>query len=180
MLPGQPGTPEGDFSQFQFAQQATQAIRSGAVKPFVGVFPPLMIAPPRDTECTDVPHGPQAETWLAKDVRTAVLRDVRITPDGKQWSAAGWSTGGFCAAKLLLRRGSDDCAVQYDTQERRRALADQLVEVADAETVDARARADTSQAKSTTESTKSTSIRSPRARLSRGATTRQRQRDLAR
>jgi hypothetical protein len=107
MLPGQPGTPEGDFSQFQFAQQATQAIRSGAVKPFVGVFPPLMIAPPRDTECTNVPHGPQAETWLANDVRTAVLRDVRVTPDGKRWSAAGWSTGGFCAAKLLLRHRAD-------------------------------------------------------------------------
>jgi hypothetical protein len=107
MLPGQPGTPEGDFSQFQFAKQATQAIRSGAVKPFVGVFPPLMIAPPRDTECTNVPHGPQAETWLANDVRTAVLRDVRVTPDGKRWSAAGWSTGGFCAAKLLLRHRAD-------------------------------------------------------------------------
>jgi hypothetical protein len=107
MLPGQPGTPEGDFSQFQFAKQATQAIRSGAVKPFVGVFPPLMIAPPRDTECTNVPHGPQAETWLANDVRTAVLRDVRVTPNGKQWSAAGWSTGGFCAAKLLLRHRAD-------------------------------------------------------------------------
>ncbi len=107
MLPGQPGTPEGAFSQFQFAQQATKAIRSGAVKPFVGVFPPLMIAPPRDTECTDVPHGPHAETWLARDVRTAVLRDVRVTQDGKQWSAAGWSTGGFCAAKLLLRHRAD-------------------------------------------------------------------------
>src|SRR4029453_14107112 len=57
MLPGQPGTPEGNFSQFQFAQQATQAIRSGVVKPFVGVFPPLMIAPPRDTECTDSRTG---------------------------------------------------------------------------------------------------------------------------
>jgi hypothetical protein len=107
MLPGQPGTPEGVFSQFQFAPQATQAIRSGAVKPFVAVFPPLMIAPPRDTECTDVPHGPQAETWLAQDVRTAVLRHVRVTRDGKQWSAAGWSTGGFCAAKLLLRHGAN-------------------------------------------------------------------------
>ncbi|HJV12277.1 MAG TPA: alpha/beta hydrolase-fold protein, partial [Propionibacteriaceae bacterium] len=103
MMPGQPGTPEGVFSQFQFAQQATQAIRSGAVQPFVAVFPPLMIAPPRDTECTNVPGGPQAETWLSHDVRNAVLKHFRVSPDGRQWSAAGWSTGGFCAAKLLLR-----------------------------------------------------------------------------
>jgi hypothetical protein len=107
MLPGQPGTPEGVFSQFQFARQATKAIRSRAVKPFVAVFPPLMIAPPRDTECTDIPHGPQAETWLATDVRAAVLRHVRVTPEGRQWSAAGWSTGGFCATKLLLRHRSE-------------------------------------------------------------------------
>ena len=107
MLPGQPSTPEGVFSQFQFGQQATRAIRSHAVKPFVAVFPPIMIAPPRDTECTNVPHGPQAETWLASDVRNAVLRHVRVTQDGKQWSVAGWSTGGFCAAKLLLRHRTD-------------------------------------------------------------------------
>jgi S-formylglutathione hydrolase FrmB len=107
MLPGQPGTPEGVMSQFQFARQATQVIRSRTVQPFVAVFPPLMIDPPRDTECTDVPHGPQAETWLARDVRTAVLRHIRVTPDGKQSSVAGWSTGGFCAAKLLLRHRDD-------------------------------------------------------------------------
>jgi enterochelin esterase-like enzyme len=103
MMPGQPGTPEGVFSQFKFAQQATQAIRSGAVQPFVGVFPPLMIAPPRDTECTNVPGGPQAEAWLSQDIRNAVIGHVRVSRDGRQWSAAGWSTGGFCAAKLLLR-----------------------------------------------------------------------------
>jgi hypothetical protein len=103
MMPGQPGTPEGVFSQFQFGQQAAQAIRSGAVKPFIGVFPPLMIAPPRDTECTNVPRGPQAETWLTQDVRDAILTHFRASRDSRQWSAVGWSTGGFCAAKLVLR-----------------------------------------------------------------------------
>lgn len=103
MLPGQPSSPTGVFTGFQFAREATQTIRSGAVQPFVAVFPPLMIDPPRDTECTDVPHGPQAETWLSADVRDAVLRHIRVTPDGSRWSLAGWSTGGFCAAKLLLR-----------------------------------------------------------------------------
>jgi Putative esterase len=107
MMPGQPSTPESVFTQFQFARRATQAIRSHAVEPFVAVFPPLMIDPPRDTECTNVPHGPQAETWLATDVRNAVLSHFRVTPDGRQWSAAGWSTGGFCAAKLLLRHRAD-------------------------------------------------------------------------
>jgi S-formylglutathione hydrolase FrmB len=103
MLPGQPGTPEGVFRQFDFAAEATSAIESGAVKPFVAVFPPLMVDPPRDTECTNVPNGPQAETWLFKDVRNVVLKRVRVSPKSQDWSAMGWSTGGFCAAKLLLR-----------------------------------------------------------------------------
>jgi enterochelin esterase-like enzyme len=103
MLPGQPSSPQAAFHQFDFARQATQAIETHRVKPFVAVFPPLMIAPPRDTECTDVPHGPQAESWLFRSVRAAVIRSMRVTVDGRQWSAIGWSTGGFCAAKLILR-----------------------------------------------------------------------------
>jgi Prolyl oligopeptidase family len=103
MMPGQPGTPQSVFHQFDFARQATLAIEQHRVRPFVAVFPPIMIAPPRDTECTDVPHGPQAESWLFRDVRIAVTRSLRVSQDGRRWSAMGWSTGGFCAAKLVLR-----------------------------------------------------------------------------
>lgn len=101
-LPGQPGTPHGIFHLFRFAQYATNAIATHQVRPFVAVLPPIMIAPPRDTECTNVVGGPQAESWLTSDVRNAVLRSFRVTPDGRQWSAMGFSTGGYCAAKLLL------------------------------------------------------------------------------
>lgn len=103
MLPGQPGTPEATFAHFDFATNATQAIRNQGVKPFIAVFPPLMTNPPRDTECTDIPNGPQAETWLATDVRNAVLTHARATSDPRLWSVMGYSTGAFCAAKLLLR-----------------------------------------------------------------------------
>lgn len=103
MLPGQPGTPAGVIKQFRFVQAATAAIADHSVKPFVAVFPPLMVAPPRDTECTDVPGGPQAETWLSHDVRDAAIKNLRVSTDPQQWSTMGWSTGGFCAAKLLLR-----------------------------------------------------------------------------
>ncbi len=103
MLPGQPSTPQGVFSGFEFGKEAAAAIDSGRAKPFVAVLPPLMIDPPRDTECTNVPNGPQAETWLYQDVRTAVINKLRVDRDGAHWSTMGWSTGGFCAAKLLLR-----------------------------------------------------------------------------
>ena len=107
VLPGQPSTPEAMFNGFTFGQQATRAIDSGKIKPFIAVFPPLMIAPPRDTECTDVPGGPQADTWLATSVREQVIRSVRAERTGAKWSAMGFSTGGFCAAKMLLRHRSE-------------------------------------------------------------------------
>jgi hypothetical protein len=100
-LPGQPGTPAGILKTLDLAQNAMRAVAAGRVKPFVAVIPPLSIAAPRDTECTDIPRGAQADSWLATDVKEAVVRHFRVTPE--HWSTIGWSTGGFCAAKMLLR-----------------------------------------------------------------------------
>jgi hypothetical protein len=100
-LPGQPEQPMGAFQGFQLASAAANEIDAHKVPPFVIVVPPLMIRPPSDTECTDVPHGPKAESWLSSDVPNAVQHDLRVQPPGKHWSVMGWSTGGFCAAKLL-------------------------------------------------------------------------------
>lgn len=100
-LPGQPGTPAGIFKTLDLGTNAMQAIKSGQVKPFVAVIAPLSIAQPRDTECTDIPRGPQADSWLATDVRETVIRHFRVTP--AHWSTIGWSTGAFCASKMLLR-----------------------------------------------------------------------------
>jgi pimeloyl-ACP methyl ester carboxylesterase len=100
-LPGQPGTPAGIFKTLDLGRNATQQIKSGQVRPFVAVIPPLSIAQPRDTECTNIPGGPQADSWLATDVKEAVIRHFGVTPG--HWSTIGWSTGAFCASKMLLR-----------------------------------------------------------------------------
>ncbi len=100
-LTGQPSTPQTAFARFQFARTAMQEIDTRHVQPFIGVFPTLMISPPRDTECTNVPGGPRAETWLASDVPTFTEQHFRVAAPGKAWTAIGWSTGGFCAAKLV-------------------------------------------------------------------------------
>jgi len=101
-LPGQPSTPQAVFKHYDFATIAIREIQAGHIKPFIAVFPPLMIQPPRDTECTNVPGGPQAESWLTSDVPAALTAHYRTEPPGPRWSVMGWSTGGFCAAKLLL------------------------------------------------------------------------------
>lgn len=103
-LHGEPSTPDVVFTQYQFAAYASAAVASGKVKPFIAVFPPLKPLPPRDTECTNVPKGPQAETWLTHDVVDSVVARYRTDGPGPRWSLAGWSAGGFCAAKLLLRQ----------------------------------------------------------------------------
>jgi enterochelin esterase-like enzyme len=101
-LPGQPSTPGMTYQRFDFGQVAAQAIDTGRVAPFVAVIPPLMTDPPRDTECTNVPRGPRAESYLAQDLPTAVEHDLRVDPPGRDWTLAGWSTGAFCAAKVGL------------------------------------------------------------------------------
>jgi S-formylglutathione hydrolase FrmB len=106
-LPGQPSTPAGTFRHFKFASTATRLIDSGRVPPFIAVFPTLMIAPPRDTECTNVPGGPHAESWLERDVPAFVMQHYRADPLGAGWTAIGWSTGGFCATKLLTTHPAD-------------------------------------------------------------------------
>lgn len=103
MMPGQPGSPKGVYDQYEFDKAASASIAGGQTKPFIGVFPPIMTHPPRDTECLDIPNGPQSETWLVQDVRQAVAGQFRTAPDPKQWNLAGYSTGGYCAANLLLR-----------------------------------------------------------------------------
>lgn len=100
VLPGQPSTPEVMFRHYDFGKIAAAEITAGHLHPFIAVFPPLMTDPPRDTECTDIPGGPQAQTWLTTSVYQATQHSFRT--DSAPWSIVGWSTGAFCAAKLVL------------------------------------------------------------------------------
>ena len=100
VLPGQPSTPEVMYRHYDFGQVASTLMNAGRIKPFIAVFPPLMTNPPRDTECTNIRSGPQAYTWLSSMVPNAVHRQLRAQPG--PWSLAGWSTGAFCGAKLML------------------------------------------------------------------------------
>lgn len=101
-LPGQPSKPSIVFKQFEFGAVASRVIDSGQVPPFIAVFPPLMVNPPRDTECTNLPDGPQAQTWLDTTVVQTVQGAYRTAPAGAAWTIMGWSEGGFCSIKVAL------------------------------------------------------------------------------
>lgn len=51
-------------------------------KPMVLVMTRPTLTYPRDTECTDVPGGPQAETYHAQDVPRTIVSNYRVAPTG--------------------------------------------------------------------------------------------------
>lgn len=60
------------------------------------------VAPPRDTECVDVPGGPRTETFFAKDLPEAISGTYRVGSKARNWGIIGNSTGGYCALKIGL------------------------------------------------------------------------------
>lgn len=75
-------------------------IRNGSARPMILAFFNPALAPPRDTECTNVPRGPQVATYFTQDVPVVLQKHLRVTSSG--WGAMGHSTGGYCAIKLAM------------------------------------------------------------------------------
>jgi enterochelin esterase-like enzyme len=100
VLTGVPGTDLGLLRSLKVPDRLLTEIDAGRARPVVLVMMSPTVAPPRDTECTDVPAGPQALTFLAADVPDVVAASYRVDPRG--WGAVGASTGGYCAAKLAM------------------------------------------------------------------------------
>jgi hypothetical protein len=99
-LSGYPGSAPALMKRVDYPQFALDAVRRHLSAPMIYVMLSSTVAPPRDTECTDVPHGPQAQTFLAQEVPSAVQAALRVRPD--DWGVMGDSTGGYCAAKLAM------------------------------------------------------------------------------
>ncbi|MET9670538.1 alpha/beta hydrolase-fold protein [Streptomyces sp. NPDC006475] len=102
VLTGYPGTAENLFKGLKYPQTAWQEAKSGRMQPTVLVMMRPTVAPPRDTECVDVPGGPQTETFFAKDLPKAVSETYRVGAKPRNWGLIGNSTGGYCALKIAL------------------------------------------------------------------------------
>ncbi len=102
LLPGYPGVPTTWFHAMGLVQILRHEISTGYAHDFLIVLPTMSIPPKRDTECTDIPGGPLVNTWLGVDVPKAVIAGLSVSTDRKDWAIAGYSTGGFCAAKVML------------------------------------------------------------------------------
>ncbi|RFC76888.1 alpha/beta hydrolase-fold protein [Streptomyces sp. AcE210] len=102
-ISGYPGGIMNLARYLQVPQTADRLLRAGEIQPTVIVMVRPTIAPPRDTECVDVPGGPKAETFFTKDLPQALKRSYRVGHDPSAWGALGYSSGGTCALQLTLR-----------------------------------------------------------------------------
>jgi hypothetical protein len=95
---GFPGVVHNLIDRLHYPDKLRDGIQGGTAGPMVLVM--LGPAPtfPWDTECTNVPHGPQTMDFFTDDVPAAVAWKFGLTPSG--WGTMGDSTGGYCAAKV--------------------------------------------------------------------------------
>lgn len=99
---GYPGSDDEMSQQLAFPKQLLGLMNAHQAGPMVMIMTTPMIDQGRDTECTDVPDGPQAETFWAQDVPTAVEAHYRVQTAASGWGVVGFSTGGYCALKLAM------------------------------------------------------------------------------
>ncbi|MGX1884550.1 alpha/beta hydrolase [Streptomyces sp. NPDC055287] len=102
VLTGYPGTPENLLKGLRYPRTAHTQARAGRMQPMILVMLRPTVAPPRDTECVNVPRGPQTETFLAKDIPKAVSESYRVGTRPRNWGVIGNSTGGYCALKFAV------------------------------------------------------------------------------
>jgi enterochelin esterase-like enzyme len=108
LLHGIPGNPQGWLGPMHVVAHLEAAMATGTVHPYILVVPSItpstaLSAPWNTPECSDVPGYAKVATWLTQDVRDMVLDHFRALSSGLGWGVMGYSTGGFCAAKLVLQ-----------------------------------------------------------------------------
>ncbi|CAM5471367.1 alpha/beta hydrolase-fold protein [Streptomyces violaceorubidus] len=99
VLTGYPGTAEALVDKLHYPRTALELAKTGRMRPMILVMLRPTVAPPRDTECVDVPGGPQTETFFAKDLPEAVSAHYRVDKGPRSWGVVGNSTGGYCAVR---------------------------------------------------------------------------------
>ncbi|MFR9789919.1 alpha/beta hydrolase [Streptomyces sp. MB22_4] len=102
VLTGYPGTAQALVDKLHYPSTAQQLAKGGKMQPMILVMLRPAVAPPRDTECVDVPGGPKTETFFAKDLRDAVKARYRVDATPASWGIIGDSTGGYCALKIAM------------------------------------------------------------------------------
>jgi S-formylglutathione hydrolase FrmB len=102
---GFPGLPDQLVTRLKVPSTAATEMNAGQIQPMIIVMmrPSPTSVMPKDTECTDVPGGPQVLSFYTQDVAEALLSTYRVASNPHAWGAMGDSTGGYCAVKLAMK-----------------------------------------------------------------------------
>ncbi|MFI6076512.1 alpha/beta hydrolase [Actinoplanes sp. NPDC051343] len=100
---GYPGTAVTWVRKLRVQHYLDTEIAAGRMAPTVVIFPMQTPRALLDTECTNLVHGPQTETYLTTDVPAYVRAHFHVRTDRGGWGLIGYSAGGFCTNNLLLR-----------------------------------------------------------------------------
>jgi hypothetical protein len=102
---GYPGDLAALEDRLRYPYRLLAGVDSGRDRPIVLVMtqPSPASVDGVDTECTNVPGGPQVGTFWAQDIPAAIERAYpRVTRAASGWGAIGDSTGGDCALKVAM------------------------------------------------------------------------------
>ncbi|MFJ2606915.1 MULTISPECIES: alpha/beta hydrolase [unclassified Streptomyces] len=100
LLHGVPGSPASWLEHGGMPGDFRRLMEAGTSHPFILAMP--VIDPGGvNTDCTDQRQGKVA-TWVARDVPELLSHRFRTLSGPQGWALMGFSTGGFCAARLPL------------------------------------------------------------------------------
>jgi hypothetical protein len=99
---GTPGSPRAWITVLRVEQVVDTLMARHLIGPMVLVMPTISGSGHDYQECLNGP-GVRDDTYLTRDVRADVLARYRVSHDPYEWGAAGYSSGGYCAANLSLR-----------------------------------------------------------------------------
>ncbi len=102
VLTGYPGSSWSIVKRLKLPATYTTLAAQHKVRPAIYVMMNVSVAMPRDTECTNVPAGPQVQTFFSQDVPDAIERTFRVESGPSAWGVLGYSTGGYCAVKFAM------------------------------------------------------------------------------
>jgi enterochelin esterase-like enzyme len=101
LLHGVPGSPQSWLEHGGMPGAFSDLLKQNKTHPFILVMP--VVNPGSvETDCTDLSHRKVA-TWMAQDVPDLINHRFRTLRGARGWGLMGFSTGGFCAAKLPLQ-----------------------------------------------------------------------------
>jgi enterochelin esterase-like enzyme len=101
-LTGYPNDTWSIIKRLALPATAARMVAAKKIKPAIYLMMNVSPALPRDTECTNVPAGLQVFSFFAVDVPRAMEQMFRVQTGRSGWATLGYSTGGYCAAKLAM------------------------------------------------------------------------------